>query len=219
MAAQTIWYYTGLPKKVVDSIEEDLENNFDSELQDSIVGHNPQGEQSGGNELNKNIRNAKNTWVPTSHWLGGFCWHYVNRSNNENFLYDLNHIDNESLQYTVYYEGHYYNWHTDAGLDSHYTPLPNFESSANTIQQVAEYLVRKKTEKVRKLSFSLLLSDPDTYQGGNLELKEDNGKTYIAPRQRGTIILFDSRALHRVTKVTKGVRKSVVGWTVGPRWK
>ena len=53
MAAQTIWYYTGLPKKVVDSIEEDLENNFDSELQDSIVGHNPQGEQSGGNELIK----------------------------------------------------------------------------------------------------------------------------------------------------------------------
>ena len=39
-------------------------------------------------------------------------------------------------------------------------------------------------------------------------------KSYITPRQRGTIVLFDSRTQHRVLKVTKGVRKSIVGWTV-----
>ena len=69
------------------------------------------------------------------------------------------------------------------------------------------------------MSFSLLLSDPDTYEGGNLQLLSEDGKSYIAPRQRGTIILFDSRTQHRVQKVTKGVRKSLVGWTVGPRWR
>jgi len=53
----------------------------------------------------------------------------------------------------------------------------------------------------------LLLSDPDTYEGGNLQLLDQSGKSYVAPRQRGTIILFDSRAQHRVQKVTKGVRK------------
>ena len=48
---------------------------------------------------------------------------------------------------------------------------------------------------------------------------DETGKSYFAPRKRGTVILFDSRTQHRVLKVTKGVRKSIVGWTVGPRWK
>jgi len=55
--------------------------------------------------------------------------------------------------------------------------------------------------------------------GGQFQLLDETGKSYIAPRQRGTIILFDSRAQHRVRPVTKGIRKSIVGWTVGPRWK
>ena len=50
----------------------------------------------------------------------------------------------------------------------------------------------------------------------NYELR---GKSYIIPRQRGTIVLFDSRTSHRVLKVTKGTRRSIVGWVVGPRWK
>ena len=81
-----------------------------------------------------------------------------------------------------------------------------------------DYL-NEKTEMVRKLSFVLQLSDPDDYEGGNLQLIDESGKSYIAPRQRGTMILFDSRTQHRVLKVRKGVRKSLVGWTVGPRWK
>ena len=31
--------------------------------------------------------------------------------------------------------------------------------------------------------------------------------------------LFDSRTQHRVLPVKSGLRKSIVGWTVGPRWK
>ena len=72
---------------------------------------------------------------------------------------------------------------------------------------------------VRKLSFALQLSDPDDYEGGNVQLLDESGSNYLAPRKRGTMILFDSRTQHRVLKVTKGVRKSIVGWTVGPRWK
>ena len=72
---------------------------------------------------------------------------------------------------------------------------------------------------VRKLSFVLQLSDPDDYEGGNLQLLDEAGLSYIAPRKKGAIILFDSRTQHRVLKVTKGCRRSIVGWTVGPRWK
>ena len=38
------------------------------------------------------------------------------------------------------------------------------------------------------------------------------------PRSRGTVSIFDSRTQHRVQKITKGTRKSLVGWCVGPLW-
>ena len=84
--------------------------------------------------------------------------------------------------------------------------------------QVTDFL-KTSCELVRKLSFTLQLSDPDEYEGGNVQLIDESGKSYIAPRQRGTIILFDSRTQHRVIKVKKGVRKSIVGWVLGPRWR
>ena len=39
---------------------------------------------------------------------------------------------------------------------------------------------------------------------------------HILSQEEGTIVLFDSRTQHRVHKVRKGVRKSIVGWCVGP---
>lgn len=212
MAFQAIWYYTNIPDKIVDILEEDLVNNFDPQLQDSRVGDGNYG------TIDKNKRNARNAWVPTGHWIGGFIWHYVNRANLENFMYDLDNIDGETLQYTVYEEGQYYGWHQDAGISALYKPFAIGGSGEKGEKEATDF-INNNCQKIRKLSFSLLLSDPDTYEGGNLQIMDENGKSYIAPRQRGTIILFDSRSQHRVQKVTKGVRKSIVGWTVGPRWK
>ena len=79
--------------------------------------------------------------------------------------------------------------------------------------------MNENVELVRKLSFVLQLSDPDDYEGGNTQLIDEGGSTYFLPRKKGTMALFDSRTQHRVLKVTKGMRKSLVGWTVGPRWK
>jgi PKHD-type hydroxylase len=208
---QSIWHYTNLPNKVIDIIEEDLKDNFDPHLQDSRVGEGNYG------TVDRDKRNAKNAWVPTSHWIAGFVWHYVQRANRENFLYDLTNIDGESLQYTVYGEGEYYGWHNDQGLSTYHKPVE--ASDRNDINALTSNFITENCEKVRKLSFSLLLSDPDTYEGGNLQLLDETGKSYIAPRQRGTIILFDSRAQHRVQKVKSGVRKSLVGWVCGPRFK
>lgn len=211
MAFQSIWYYTNLPNKVIDVIEEDLVEYFDDQLQDSRVGEGNYG------TVDKDKRNAKNAWVPTSHWISGFIWHYVQRANRENFLYDLTNVDGESLQYTVYGEGEYYGWHNDQGISTYHKPTGS--SDRNDVGSLTSNFITENCEKVRKLSFSLLLSDPDTYEGGNLQLLDETGKSYIAPRQRGAIILFDSRTPHRVQKVKSGVRKSVVGWVVGPRFR
>jgi len=206
MAFQSVWYYTGLPKEVVDSIEKDLEKNFDSQMGDSRLM---------GDALNKDKRNSKNAWVPTTHWLGGFLWHYISRANRENFLYDLRCVDGESMQYTQYGPGEFYSWHNDAGIAGAYKP----QSVGNRMEGLANDFVNENIELVRKLSFVLQLSDPDDYEGGNLQLLDESGQNYVAPRQRGTVILFDSRTQHRVLPVKSGLRKSIVGWTVGPRWK
>ena len=206
MAYQSIWYFTDLPDKVVDLIEEDLTENFDPQMGDSKLH---------GDALNKEKRNSQNAWIPTSHWCAGFLWHYIQRANRENFMYDLRNIDGESMQYTRYETGQFYGWHNDAGLQTQYKPV----SSGNRQDGLAQDFVNENIELVRKLSFSVQLSDPDDYEGGNVQLLDEGGSQYIVPRKKGTIVLFDSRTQHRVLKVTKGTRKSIVGWTVGPRWK
>ena len=206
MAYQSIWYFTDLPKDIIDIIERDLSISFDSSMEDS---------QLIDNTLDKNKRNSQNAWVPTTHWLGGFMWHYIERANRENFLYDLRCIDNESMQYTQYNRGQFYGWHNDSDLPNQYKPTAVGNRSDSLVQD----FLNTECEMVRKLSFVLQLSEPDDYEGGNLQLLDENRKCYFAPRQRGTVILFDSRTQHRVLKVTKGKRKSIVGWTVGPRWR
>ena len=207
MAFQSIWYFTDLPEEIVNIVEKDLRINYDSDMEDSVVH---------GNNLNKNIRNSQNSWIPTTHWISGFLWHYVEKANRENFLYDLTMIDGESLQYTQYGPGQFYNWHQDAGISG----LINPQASSNRdIDKLGHDFISQNIETTRKLSFSIQLSDPSDYEGGNFQLLDEQNKMYVAPRQRGALILFDSRSSHRVTKVTKGIRKSIVGWVVGPRWR
>jgi len=38
-------------------------------------------------------------------------------------------------------------------------------------------------------------------------------------QEQGSIIIFDSREWHRVSPVTKGVRYSLVSWSLGPAFK
>ena len=206
MAYQSVWYFTDLPSDIVKILEKDLCEKFDAEMKESLLI---------GDSLNKKKRNSQNAWVPTDHWLGGFIWHYIQRANRENFLYNLKCIDGESMQYTKYDAGQFYSWHNDAGLATQYNPQAVHTNS----DSLAKDFVNENIELVRKLSFVLQLSDYDEYEGGNLQLLDESGKSYFAPRNRGTMILFDSRTQHRVLPVKSGIRKSIVGWTVGPRWK
>ena len=154
MAYQSIWYYTDLPEKVVDIVCEDLTDNFDPQMADSRLH---------GDALNKDKRNSQNAWVPTNHWVGGFVWHYIERANRENFMYDLTCIDGESMQYTRYTEGQFYGWHNDAGLATQYKPMA--VGNRGNGQETINDWVNSSCEMVRKLSFVVQLSDPDDYEG------------------------------------------------------
>jgi len=208
-AFQSIWYNTELPIEIIDILERDASQLLDDKIKTSEV--NTFDEHG----IVKKVRNSKNAWISTNHWIGGFLWHYIEKANRENFLYDLRNLDNETIQYTVYNEGDYYGWHNDGGLTTLYKP----QLIGNSTDGVGVDFVNQNKELVRKLSFSLQLSNPDDYEGGELELVDETGEHYLAPKQRGCLILFDSRTRHQVLKVTKGTRKSLVGWVLGPRWR
>jgi PKHD-type hydroxylase len=61
------------------------------------------------------------------------------------------------------------------------------------------------------ISFTLFLSDADSYDGGALTLELPAGSQSIA-LPAGSIILYPSTSLHRVEPVTRGQRLAIVGW-------
>jgi len=65
---------------------------------------------------------------------------------------------------------------------------------------------------LRKLSFSLLLSDPATFDGGDLSFSAP----FPLARTQGTLTIFPSFLQHAVTPVTRGDRFVIVGFAVGP---
>jgi PKHD-type hydroxylase len=71
---------------------------------------------------------------------------------------------------------------------------------------------------IRKLSFTLQLSDPKDYKGGDLCLYLGD-KPEVMKRDRGYVALFPSYVLHEVTPVTKGTRYSLVSWITGKPFK
>ena len=72
--------------------------------------------------------------------------------------------------------------------------------------------------KSRKLSLSLQLTDPSQYEGCDLQF-QGGRRIETAPRTRGALIAFPSYVLHRVTPITRGVRKSLVCWVSGPEFR
>ena len=67
------------------------------------------------------------------------------------------------------------------------------------------------------MSLTIQLSDENDYEGGDLIFyngTEDVDKAKFA-RGKGSVVVFDSRLIHEVTPVTKGVRYSLVKWYHG----
>ena len=61
------------------------------------------------------------------------------------------------------------------------------------------------------LSFTLFLSDPGGYEGGELVLYESGGSSAVK-LNAGDAVLYPTGALHEVRPVTGGHRLAVVGW-------
>lgn len=146
-------------------------------------------------ESNADIRKSKVAFLPANDndcsWIFQKITDSINLLNDQYFQFDIEKI--ETLQFSEYHSTNkgFYQRHCD---DLYFS---NF---------------------YRKLSFTIQLSDPTTYEGGELLLhtstEPEHGKT-----ECGSITIFPSYTLHEVTPVTKGVRYSLVGWVIGPKFK
>jgi len=211
MAHLVYYTFSEIPSEMVDILVKDLKK-YDESVKESVV-RDREGNPS--REATKDIRKSSNAWIDSSNWIGGFIWYYITRANRENFMYDIIDIDGGQIQYTEYKEGEYYDWHVDDDIGRCLFNDKLITSADNH----GENLAVLNGEYMRKLSFTIQLSDPKDYEGGELEFLCGNDEAFFAPNKKGTIIVFDSRTKHRVKEVKSGIRKSLVGWVVGPRWK
>ena len=61
------------------------------------------------------------------------------------------------------------------------------------------------------VSFTLFLSDPESYDGGELVIESAAGEDAVK-LAAGSLVAYPSTTLHRVAPVTRGVRLAAVGW-------
>lgn len=149
--------------------------------------------------LNEKVRNSRITWL-NDKWIYDWINQYIVEVNKE-VGWNFNFIGAESIQFTKYKEGQFYGWHQDSNTNGEYE---------------------------RKISVVIPLSNSDEYEGGDLEfydslMRPEKTESRIlkdeSTRTKGAIMIFPSYVFHRVTKVTKGERKSIVIWYQGEKWK
>jgi len=148
----------------------------------------------GGNaKIDNKIRNSKVSWIyPTdeTQWIYYRLTQVVMDLNSQYFNFNLFGFV-EGLQFTKY-----------EAPESHYE----------------KHIDKIFGKTIRKLSVVLQLSDPEEYEGGNLNLALCNEPSAMEKMQ-GKVVVFPSYVLHEVTPVTKGTRYSLVGWITGEPFK
>jgi PKHD-type hydroxylase len=172
------------------------EGIFNSEECNGIIALRDEmepGQVTGGGEAQSH-RKCMVSWIepttPGSGWVFEKASHLIAQVNDSLYQLDLFGFT-ERLQFTVYETGHFAHWHLDLGPDRY---------------------------SIRKLAFTIQLSDPADYEGGEFEILTFH-EPFTLPKTRGTMIVFPAYVLHRVKPITAGVRMSLIGWIGGPHYR
>ena len=149
------------------------------------------GQVGGGAKgiVDTKTRTSHISWIPFNKMPEMYATleRVMKQTNGNHFGFEGMQIT-EPAQYTEYPEGGFYDWHTDNDVTMAHEP------------------------PVRKISMTLLLSSESEFEGGGLELMDEN--KVVRPKQ-GQAIFFASFIRHRVIPITKGNRKSLVMWFGG----
>ena len=146
-------------------------------------------------KLDERYRKSIISWIPFAKAIPIYqvIRNWMEITNTNYFGFDTVQLS-EQGQYAEYSKDGFYNWHMDSNTEMAAMPT------------------------VRKISMTLLLSDPKDFEGGELELfcgdTLDSEKNKFKLKQ-GYAVFFASFLLHRVMPIIKGNRKSLVMWFGG----
>lgn len=146
-------------------------------------------------EVVTEIRDTDIVWIQPREdqkWIFERMNTLVAKINYDKFQFNLERFD--GFQYSKYQNGGHYDWHMDTQLEP-----PN--------------------GLFRKLSMSVMLSDENTYEGGDFLINvKGRPEEYDRVRlKKGQIIFFQSYLPHKVEPVTSGERIALVTWGLGPK--
>jgi hypothetical protein len=130
----------------------------------------------GGNREDKNVRDSNVAWIELngeSEWFMKRFINVIQRANRDYWNYELD--GHHPLQYTTYENGGKYDWH----IDAHGSTRPTN----------------------RKLSASMLLSDPSEFEGGEFMICDNPNEVKVLKPKVGDIIIFPSTMIHKVNNV------------------
>jgi predicted 2-oxoglutarate/Fe(II)-dependent dioxygenase YbiX len=139
--------------------------------------------------VNKSIRDVKKFNLPSYRGIGATMAGMGMAANRQAWKFDITHSN--QTDYLKYDEHGHYKAHVDTFIN------PN-------------------EKECRKLTVLMFLNDD--FEGGRFFLQNGHYKIY-PPQNPGTCLVFPSFILHGVEPVTKGIRRSIVTWMVGPWFK
>lgn len=151
-----------------------------------------------GESVVSDYRKADSVFLEPAHWAGALVSHYAHLA-NLHWRLDLSGLG--TLTLLRYEEAGHFGWHIDTLTTDEDAVYPELGTGLE-----------------RKLSVTINLSDPETYEGGELDFLNGTGQQVSEPRIRtqGSVVVFPSTIGHRVRPVTGGLRYALVGWMVGP---
>jgi predicted 2-oxoglutarate/Fe(II)-dependent dioxygenase YbiX len=139
--------------------------------------------------IDKSIRDVNRVSLPQYRGIGATMAGLALSANQKAWKFDITHAN--QTEYLRYdIDGHYH-----AHVDTFFKP---------------------DDTQTRKLTVLTFLNDD--FEGGRLFLQTGDKKIY-PPQKAGTALIFPSFVLHGVEPVTKGIRRSIVTWMVGPWFK
>lgn len=158
-------------------------------LESQVQGEDALIGSSGPGVINKKIRDVKKVPLPAYRGIGATMAGAGLSANQQAWKFDITHAN--QCDYLKYdMDGHYLA-HVDTFINPH-------------------------EKECRKLTVLAFLNDD--FEGGRLFLQNGHEKIY-PPQKPGTILVFPSFIVHGVEPITKGIRRSVVTWMVGPWFK
>jgi predicted 2-oxoglutarate/Fe(II)-dependent dioxygenase YbiX len=139
--------------------------------------------------VDKSIRDVNRVSLPQYRGIGATMAGVALSANQKAWKFDITHAN--QTEYLRYdIDGHYH-----SHIDTFFKP---------------------DDTQTRKLTVLTFLNDD--FEGGRLFLQTGDKKIY-PPQAAGTALIFPSFVLHGVEPVTKGIRRSIVTWMVGPWFK